>query len=188
VEKKKARAEIKRRIKALTPHQRSEKSSRIAQRVVRLPEFLEANTVMLFVSLKDETDTMAIVRAALEAGKTVLMPKVFAEEARMAACPIADVDELKLGAFGIPEPAVETYVPPEEIDFCLVPARAFDRLGARLGRGAGYYDRFMSDGAFRAFCCGIAFSEQILEEVPVDCHDLPVKAIVTDAETIRLPR
>lgn len=188
MEKTEARSEVKRRIDALSPGQRIEKSRRIATQLLRTPEFTAARVVMLFASMPDEADTRPIIDASLAAGKTVLLPRVDPKTRQMAACPIKDVaTDTAPSTYGILEPVGSICVAAAAIDFCLVPARAFDRSGGRLGRGAGYYDRFMADHAFRAFRCGIAFQEQIIDAVPHEAHDLPVQMIVTDSEIIRPP-
>ena len=170
---------------ALPPAERAEKSLLIRDAVLRLPEYAAAHIVMLFAAMPDEVDTFPIIESALDARKLVVLPKVFAESRRMIACPIEAPAELSAGAYGILEPPGDAGAAPSEIDFCLVPARAFDRSGGRLGRGAGYYDRFMASPGFRAFRCGIAFHAQLLESVPAAEHDLPVHAVVTELEVIR---
>jgi len=187
MEKAQARREIRRRIASLAPHERAEASRQIARRLLRLPEFVAAKVVMLFLPMPDEPDTMPIVRAALDAGKTVLLPKVIPETGEMIACPVTDPSaDTTPGTYGILEPVSDAAAEVSRIDFCLVPARAFDRTGARLGRGAGYYDRFMASPHFRALRCGIAFASQVLDSIPCEPHDLPVQVIVTSEEVIRV--
>jgi len=187
VEKAEARTEIKRRVAGLTAAVRAAKSERIRERLLAVPEFARAKVVMLFASMADEADTLGIIDAALSAGKTVVLPKVDGKARVMTAHPVRSMAaDTAPGVFGILEPAGTEAVDPAEIDFCLVPARAFDRLGRRLGRGAGYYDRFMAHPGFRAFRCGIAFREQVMDDVPHEPHDLPVEMIVTDEEIMRM--
>jgi len=186
VEKAQAREEVRRRIRALSREQRREASARIRRRVAELPEFLDAATIMLFVSLPDEVYTLPIITDAMAAGKTVVLPKVDKEARRMDARVLTDVEhDLVPGVFGIPEPVDCEIAPASAIDLVFVPARAFDRSGNRLGRGAGYYDRYMSAPAFRATRCGIAFAAQVLDAVPHDSHDLPVQLLVTEDEVLR---
>jgi 5-formyltetrahydrofolate cyclo-ligase len=71
------------------------------------------------------------------------------------------------------------------VDIVFVPGLAFDRKGLRLGRGKGYYDRFLAslDGSSpRPVRCGIAFAEQFVEEVPIESHDRPVDVLFTPLE------
>jgi 5-formyltetrahydrofolate cyclo-ligase len=98
--------------------------------------------------------------------------------------PLATLD-LAPGVFGILEPAGNETVEPGSIDFLLVPARGFDRQGNRLGRGGGYYDRYMSHPDFRATRCGVAYSAQVLDAIPHDAHDLPVHILVTESGVLR---
>jgi len=84
------------------------------------------------------------------------------------------------------KPADETCTV-SEIDLLLVPARAFDGSGNRLGRGAGFYDRFMAAPEFRATRCGVSFDCQILDEVPHNPFDIPVQILVTENRTLRFP-
>lgn len=188
MEKAEARKEVRRRIAALSPAERAAKARRIKERLLRVPEFAAAKVVMLFASMPDEADTRPIIEAALKAGKTVVLPRVNEATRDMAACRVKDLTaDTAAGSYGIREPLGAAAVAVSAIDFCLLPARAFDRQGRRLGRGAGYYDRFMASPGFRAFRCGIAFHAQIMEAVPHDEHDIPVQMIVTDEELI-VPR
>jgi len=187
MEKTQARREIERRIKLLNPQQRALGSARIASALMELPEFTAAGTVMLYMSIADEVDTVPIVEQALAQGKKVALPKVDLKAKIMTAWRITDIKrDLAAGAFGIREPAFSDSVSPAEIDFCLVPARGFDTLGNRLGRGGGYYDRFMALPGFRAVRCGVAFDFQLLHGLPHEPHDLPVDIIVTESRVIRI--
>jgi len=104
----------------------------------------------------------------------------------MDARVLRDLDrDLAPGVYGILEPQSSEVVEPGAIDFVLVPARGFDRHGNRLGRGGGYYDRYMSHPDFRALRCGIAFAVQLLDTLPHDEHDLPVHLLLTEGGTLR---
>jgi len=170
----------------LSAEQRREASARIRRLVAELPEFERARTVMLFVSLPDEADTQGIIADALAASKTVAVPKVDRKRKAMDACRLHTLDRgLAPGVFGIPEPQATDVVAPGEIDFVLVPARGYDREGNRIGRGGGYYDRYMAHPDFHATRCGIGFAAQVLDAVPHDAHDLPVKMLVTEDGVLR---
>ncbi len=88
-------------------------------------------------------------------------------------------DSISLGAFGIEEPADGRKVSPDEIDAIIVPARAYTADGARLGRGRGYYDRYMSRQGFRAVKIGVCFAEQIVGHIPAEPHDVAVDLVVS---------
>jgi len=186
VEKAQAREEIARRLAALSAEQRREASARIRQLIADLPEFQRARTVLLFVSLPDEADTLGIIADALAAGKAVAVPKVDRKRRVMDACRLHTLERgLAPGVFGIPEPRATEVVEPAAIDFVLVPARGFDRAGNRLGRGGGYYDRYMAQPGFPAVRCGIGFAAQVLDAIPRDTHDLPVHVLVTESGALR---
>lgn len=186
MEKAQAREKIARRLAALSAEQRREASARIRQLIADLPEFQRARTVLLFVSLPDEADTLGIIADALAAGKTVALPKVDRRRKSMAATVLRDLErDLAPGVFGILEPKGSEVVAPGSIDFVLVPARGYDRAGNRLGRGGGYYDRYMSHPDFHATRCGIGFAAQVLDAVPHDTHDLPVEVLVTEGGVLR---
>lgn len=187
MEKKAARAEIRRRIQHLTAEERAEKSRRASALLRSLPEFQRARCVLLFVSLPDEVDTVPLIHQALSDSKAVVLPRCEPAERRLALCAVRDFSrDLAPGALGIQEPVGYNTVQPGAIDLAIIPGRAFDERGQRLGRGAGYYDRLLADADFRAVRCGLVFEEQVLPAVPTDAHDEPVDIIVTD-RAIRRP-
>jgi 5-formyltetrahydrofolate cyclo-ligase len=71
-----------------------------------------------------------------------------------------------------------------EIDVALVPCQAVDRSGNRLGKGGGFFDRFLARPDFRAQPIALAFHEQVIDQVPVTGDDRPVSMIVTDTEVL----
>jgi 5-formyltetrahydrofolate cyclo-ligase len=86
-------------------------------------------------------------------------------------------DAMRVGAFGIVEPEGDVEVAAADIDLMIVPARAFTMRGDRLGRGGGFYDKYMSLPAFRAVTYGVAFACQIFDSLPTDDHDIPVERV-----------
>ena len=189
MEKNETRKAVRRELSALDAAWRVEASDRIAQRVVSLDEYRRADTVLLFVPMPDEVDTLPIVCDSLARGKRTLTPRVKSDGATMDAVEILDIErDIAPGAYGIGEPVGAHVAPPEQIDFILAPGLAFDRSGGRLGRGAGFYDRFLARCRVEAFRCAVAFSCQIVESVPTDAHDLPVHCIATEEEIIYTTR
>ena len=97
----------------------------------------------------------------------------------MDARAVSDLSALRSGAFGIPEPGAELpCVPPEEIGLALVPGTAFDRSGFRLGRGGGYYDRFLP--LVRGSRTGLCYGAFLLTVLPRTALDVPVDSIITE--------
>ncbi|NOZ19581.1 MAG: 5-formyltetrahydrofolate cyclo-ligase [Planctomycetes bacterium] len=185
MEKREARKEVARRIESLSPGEREAGSAALVRNVLDLPEFDQGQCVLLFVPMADEVDVTELIRASLRTGKRVCVPTCSTKDHRLIPAELSSLDELAPGAYGIPEPKTVREVAVGDIDFVLVPAAGFDPKGNRLGRGAGYYDRFMSRPEFRAVKCGVGFETQVLDEIPYDDHDLPVDILVTDQRISR---
>lgn len=147
----------------------------VCRSILAHPWFLEAKTVMAYWAIAGEIDLGPVLEEALARGKRLLLPRCRGEE--MTARRVTDLTPLRPGVLGIPEPGEETeIVPPGEIDLILVPAMAYDARGRRLGRGKGYYDRFLPAAGGRT----IGVSAVLLEHVPVEDHDVPVDAVAGD--------
>ena len=186
MEKAQIRAQVQAAVAAIAADDQAAYSRGVCDKVIRLPEYEEARIIMAYATMKNELDVSRIVRHALGTGKIVLMPKSVRRPRRMMACPITSLDaDLRPGTFGILEPVTDVSYEPDRIDFMVVPGCAFDSRCNRLGRGGGYYDRFMSSSAFHAFKCGVAFDAQLMDGVPHDAHDLPVDVVVTERREVR---
>ncbi len=173
----------------MTAQERSAKSRLIIQTIESLPELAQARVVMAFASLPDEADLYDLWRRLVEEGKTLVFPVLVGDVGRMDAHIVKDISaDLKPGRFGLPEPQNGVPLDPRSINFIFIPAVAYDSSGHRLGRGGGYYDRFLSGRAPGAFRCGVAFECQVLENVPVKAHDCAVDALVTENRLRRFPK
>lgn len=165
----------------LLPGQRAAKSREIEERLISLPEFKSARTVLFFASFRSEVETIPMIRRALASGKRVVLPKVKGKE--LALFEIKDFDgDVSPGAWGIPEPRESSPFDLKDIDLIVTPGAAFDARGNRVGYGAGYYDKILS--GYRGMTVALAFEEQIVPDVPADAHDVPVGKIVTEKRTI----
>jgi len=161
----------------------TESNAGIIRNLFSLREFQNAKTVLFFYSVRSEPDTHEMIRRAFELGKTAALPGTYPKGV-MAARKIGGFDELAPSRFGIPEPAESApVIGPDELDFIVVPAVAFDREGYRLGHGAGYYDIYLS--STRAFACGVAREKMLVPRVPREKHDIRVSCIVTENEILR---
>lgn len=177
--KNEVRAAMKRLDRTLTAEERCAASRRIFARVAASPEFAAARCVGLFCSLPDEPDT-AEALTAWSRLKRVVVPRVEGEEMRFY-----DYDPATLvrGAFGIVEPGPEARLcRPGEIDLLVVPGVAFARSGARLGRGRGFYDRYLSQPEVRAVRIGVCYARRLVDELPVEPHDVTMQRVVSDGE------
>jgi 5-formyltetrahydrofolate cyclo-ligase len=158
----------------------------IAERIIALPSFAAARTVLLTLAFRSEWDTLPLVRATLGSGKTVALPRVNRDARMLVLHAISDPDkDIAPGYMQIPEPRLECRViAPEAVDWVLVPGVAFDVAGRRLGYGGGYYDRLLPllpPGATRV--AGL-FDLQLVARVPAAPHDLAVGTIITETRTI----
>ena len=138
--------------------------------------FLQAHSVMAYAAIPPEADLGPVLEEILKRGKTLLLPRC-SPDGTMTARRIRDLLELRPGAYGIPEPGANTpIVPAEEIDLILVPGLAFDRRGGRMGRGKGYYDRFLSGYTGKTLgICGV-----LMQEIPTEPHDRRMDAVATE--------
>jgi len=183
--KKKLRQHAREVLLRISSAQAAVQSAVAAAAVVALPEFRRARSVFLYMPMAEEIDTAAIARAAWADGKVVLLPRCRMSDRTMDACPIFSFDDrLTTSGYGIAEPCTEPW-DVGQVDFVIVPGLAFDRAGGRLGRGAGFYDRFLEQLSPQAVTCGLAFHQQVIDEVPMFDHDARIAILVTDLGTLR---
>ncbi|MBA4423447.1 MAG: 5-formyltetrahydrofolate cyclo-ligase [Syntrophus sp. (in: bacteria)] len=170
---------------AIPPEGIEEKSRVIQKQVMEREEIRLASTLMIFLSFGSEVRTDDLIRWCWGEGKRICVPFCRPESRELTACRIDGFDELETGHYGIRAPKEGLLRPVDggKIGAILVPAVAFDRRGYRVGYGGGYYDRFLPS-APQAAKIGVAFSSQIVAEIPVDAYDLPVDVIVTESEVI----
>ena len=177
-EKQRIRQEIRMISKGLSPEYRQEASREITLKVLKLPSWKKAKTVMAFRSMPEEPDTQALLETALREGKTLLLPRCL-DGQRMAALPVKGLAELRPGRMGIQEPPVpeeETDLP--EPDLILVPCMAAAPNGIRLGHGAGYYDRFLAEHPAQTVC--LCFRALLRSDLPAEDTDIPVDFVISD--------
>lgn len=167
----KTKQEIRRQVKDLLREGTS--SSGPLCRLEQEPLFRSAGTVLLYWSMPEEVDTHTLIQK-WSSSKRIVLPKVCGESLELR---LYDPDRMVPGYRGILEPSEEApIVPDEEIELAVVPGLAFDPAGHRLGRGKGYYDRLLP----RLHCpkLGLAFSCQILDEIPIEPHDVALDKII----------
>ena len=172
------------KVKAISPSERELNSSRARAILERQPIWKESQTILFFAPLPDELDIWPSLAVALSAGKHVFLPRFALDTTSYTACQIKNPDsDLRLGQFGIREPNDACFqIPLNRLDLTLVPGVAFDLHGRRLGRGRGFYDQLLA--VVRGKTCGVAFDEQIVNEVPVEPHDVLLHCILTPSRWI----
>ena len=172
---------LKEKLASISDDQRHHKSLAACGFVASSPEFAAARIVMLYLSTPNEVDTSPLALKCWQAGKTVVVPKVSWDQRRMLPVEISSLaDPTTLTGPGIREPIGGKPVPTDFIDLVVVPGLGFSVNGYRIGRGMGFYDRFLAQSEFIGVSCGLAFDEQIVEALPVLDHDIPLGMLVTD--------
>ncbi|HEX2025690.1 MAG TPA: 5-formyltetrahydrofolate cyclo-ligase [Actinomycetota bacterium] len=167
---------------AIGPEERARRSRRIEERLFALPEVASARTILLFYSFGSEVATGDMAGRVWSSGGRVLLP--FLHEGRMHVAEVREGDELVPAPYGAKEPARRVPADPAEADVVITPGLAFDRGGGRLGYGGGHYDRLLDGLPRDRLRVGIAFAEQLVDEVPVGAKDRRVDLVVTDDEVI----
>ncbi len=163
------------------PEEKEIKDRAIRERLSGLPEFRRAKTILMFYPIKGEPDLRPLFREILSLGKVLVLPRVWGDDLRLFK--VSDPEKLRRGSFGVMEPEGGIEVRPEELDLAVVPGIVFDRRGFRLGFGKGFYDRLLRK--VHAPKVGVAYSFQVIQEVPRDSWDVPLDLIVTEKELIR---
>lgn len=161
--------------------ERRRKSLLIRKELFKLATFKRAKIIMAFVSKNDEVDTVPIIKGALKSGKKVLVPAINMRERRLVPSQILNIkDDLKKGPYGILQPSGRFIRPinHEVIDLFLVPGIAFDKKGNRLGRGGGYYDRFLEKVPKKKIKIGLCYDFQVVDNLPKLSHDVPVTKLI----------
>lgn len=179
--KQNLRQEMRLRKKTYGSEQLIRMSTPIIEALLAHPRLISAHTILLYASLADEVDTHELINTLLRQGKTLLLP-VVEDDHTMKICRYTHDTNIAHGVFGIMEPQAEAFTDYEQINLALVPGMAFDRHGHRLGRGKGYYDRFLSQ-AKDCYKIGVCFPFQLVDEVPTDEHDVRMDEVITQKRT-----
>jgi 5-formyltetrahydrofolate cyclo-ligase len=176
-DKVKVRAEIS--AIRIRPEEREEASSAICNRIKALEVWRDSKTVLLYAPLPDEPD----VARLFVSSKTVCFPRFKSNrgyESATAEC----IEGLVVGKFGIQEPPPEAKeISASDIDLALISGLAFDEACNRLGRGRGFYDRWLPQ--LSGIKIGIGFDHQLIDAVPIENHDHQLDMIVMPSREIR---
>lgn len=156
-----------------------EKSMKVHENLRSIFEYKNSYVMMYYVSMDYEVDTLILIQEDMKS-KKILVPYV--EDNNMKASIILSMDDLEKTRLGFLEPKIK--LESKNIDVIIVPGTAFDKTGARLGFGKGYYDKFLARYP-NTLKLGIAFDEQIVDVVPTEAHDQKVDIIITDKQIIR---
>ncbi|MCH5239538.1 MAG: 5-formyltetrahydrofolate cyclo-ligase [Muribaculaceae bacterium] len=159
----------------------SEKKSaaqEVFERLEQTAAFMMAERIMMYHSLPDELSTHDFLRK-WKGRKSFYLPRVNGVD--LEVLPYEE-SRLELGSFHIEEPTGKDVIDPEAIELVVVPGVAYDRKGRRLGRGKGFYDRFLQHT--KATKIGIGYEFQLVDEIPAEPHDVTMDMVVTQHTTI----
>jgi len=186
VPRKDLRQELRRRLSAMPSDELQARSANACRCLWEQEECRRADVVMIFLSTRREVDTRQLALQAWADHKRVLAPRVSWDQRRMLPIEIQSLaSDLRDGYMGIREPVEGLPVPTADIDLVVVPGLAFDEEGNRLGRGRGFYDRFLSHPDFHGISCALALEDQVVDSIPVGPTDVRVDMLVTDVKVRR---
>ena len=174
--KKEIRRSIKSRTLALKPEQALRQSEAVVERLLQILAQRKPQVVALFVPLRDEVQIDSLMQR-IEC--RVVVPRVEGDEMEFYDLASGALAE---GTFGIMEPQYGEPIEPRKIDVMVVPGVAFTPSGDRLGRGKGFYDRYLSREGFRAYCVGVCYPHQVVDSLPVEPHDRRMDEVVSGNE------
>lgn len=178
--KMRLRKEAKEYRLSLSAEEKERNDRKIANKLIGLWTFREADTLLAYMSTDIEVDTRYLIERAWELGKKVAVPRCVQGTRNMVFYYITSFDDLENGAFGVREPIVSQCRP--VIDFetgiCVVPALVFDKKCFRLGYGKGYYDRFLA--AFKGTAVGICYEACRKDSIPRGKYDKCLDLFITE--------
>lgn len=189
-QKKSIRKELLYRLRKLDSIKCAVDSQTVVERILALPAYQQAERVMLYLNMPGEVSLDGVATDALRQGKKVYVPVCLGKEqpSIMEAGRLMRLDAVVQGPLSIRTLAPGyTGVLPSSLDLVLIPGVAFDEQGHRLGRGAGYYDRFLGKiNILKRY--GIAWEYQLMPTVPIDEHDKLMGTIITEQRRITIYR
>lgn len=169
------RKAVRTRLAAMSDADKEQQSTAICHSLKAHIAVTGARVVALFSPLPDEPRIWPLVED-LSKSMAVLLPRI---EGDVMNFYCYSPESMSSGAFGILEPVGGEPVAPYEIDVMVVPGVAFTSGGGRMGRGKGFYDRYMSRNDFRALKIGVCYAEQLIESIPMEPHDIKMDFVVS---------
>jgi len=160
---------------------RFKKSSIIKKKLFKTREFKKAKVILFYMSFDGEVQTKDMIKDSIKEGKTVLLPVCKTRTKQIIPSRIWGLKrkDFCLGPYKIMRPKKINRFPIGQIDLVVAPGVAFDKKGRRLGRGQGYYDRFLKKISDKAHSIGLAFNFQIVKKIPrISSFDLSVDKVI----------
>lgn len=151
------------------------KDNLIYQKVINNKDILSSKTLLIYISINSEIDTIKIINYFLNT-KNIAVPKIIDND--MFFCYVTNLNELTSGKYNIPEPTNENIVTDFDNAICIVPGICYDKENYRIGYGKGYYDRFLSKNKIKTI--GLCYKECMIEKIDNDKYDYKIDEVITD--------
>ena len=151
------------------------KDNLIYQKVINNKDILSSKTLLIYISINSEVDTIKIINYFLYA-KNIAVPKII--DNGMFFCYVTNLNDLTPGKYNIPEPTNENIVTDFDNAICIVPGICYDKENYRIGYGKGYYDRFLSKNKIKTI--GLCYKECMIEKIDNDKYDYKIDEVITD--------
>jgi 5-formyltetrahydrofolate cyclo-ligase len=187
-EKAEWRRRLRAAVKVLSQAERNEASACARDLLRRQPAWQRAQAILFYAPMAGELDLSPMLEEALQAGKAVALPRFVSETGTYHPVEVSDYKgDCAPGKFGILEPGAHCQpMPLKRLDLALAPGLGFDLSGRRLGRGQGFYDRLLAGIAGAK--CGVAFDQQVVEQLPAQRHDVSMNFILTPTRWLEVTR
>lgn len=174
MEKTELRSMVKTAIELMNDKQKNFESAAVFKQLEHSLLFINSKTILCYWAMDDEIDTKPFMQKWL-GQKKLLLPSIKGDELEIR--PFNGIENMQSGQhFHIPEPIGNAFLDYKAIDLVIVPGRAFDAAGHRMGRGLGFYDRVLKN--IKAKKIGVCFKCQIFENVPTEEHDIQMDIVL----------
>lgn len=151
------------------------KDNLIYQKVINNKDILSSKTLLIYISINSEVDTIKIINYFLNT-KNIAVPKIIDND--MFFCYVTNLNELTSGKYNIPEPTNENIVTDFDNAICIVPGICYDKENYRIGYGKGHYDRFLSKNKIKTI--GLCYKECMIEKIDNDKYDYKIDEVITE--------
>lgn len=181
-QKKQIRASILEMRNSLTSQEINAAEKQILNNLLTLKQFTQSHNIFCYLSFRSEVPTQELIKLCLQHEKNIYIPVCVNETKEMILSKYDKEVELKASKYGVFEPSTETIKIADRnlLDLAIMPGAVFDQNGYRVGYGAGYYDKFFSHTSKEIYKVALAYSFQVIDEVPKDAYDVPVDCIITE--------
>lgn len=172
----------------ITEEQKEALDEMVYNSFVNTMSYKHCNSLIIYVSRKDEVDTLKIIKKALEDNKRIAVPKCIPKKVELEFYEIKNISDLEKGHYGILEPNKEICEKTDPFTFgiCIVPAICFDLEGYRIGFGKGYYDRFLE--GFEGLKIGLTYSLLLAKRLPRGRFDKKIELIISEKGVKRIEK